>query len=211
MTFPMNSGQDCPRAWEAMPWVLQDSAPPEQSQWLEAHLAHCESCREEFAQQSRLRLAMTLTPDIPVDAEAGLSRLFDRIDASEAPEFPVRRRSGQWLTRALVAVVLIQAIGVGILGAKLWSTSESPRYRTLSEAPAPAMRGAIRVVPDATMAVAHWNALLLALRLQVVDGPNEVGAYLVAPMGPASASRHVLQQLRATQGIRLAEPVTTAP
>ncbi|GAB2545449.1 anti-sigma factor [Rhodanobacter koreensis] len=210
MTFPKNSGRDCVRAWDAMPWVLQSSATQEQSEWLQDHLAHCESCRTEFAQQSRLRLAMSLPTDIPVDANAGLKRLLARLDMPDVQEAPLRSRSGSWFSRALVAVVLIQALSIGALGVKLWSAGSSPSYRTLSQEPLPAAPGTIRVVPDATMTLANWNALLHTLRLQVVGGPNDVGAYTVAPIGSASTA-HVLQQLRATQGIRLAEPVAVTP
>jgi hypothetical protein len=212
MTFPKNaSGRDCVRAWDTMPWVLQNSATHEQGEWLKDHLAHCESCSAEFAQQTRLQRALSLPSDIPLDANAGLKRLLGRLDTADAHEESYRMRSGTWLSRALVAVVLIQALGIGTLGMKLWSTGNSPAYRTLSQEPVPATAsGAIRIVPDATMTVASLNALLHTLRLQVVGGPNEVGAYTVAPMGSASAA-HTLQQLRATQGIRLAEPVAVTP
>lgn len=210
MTFPKNSGGDCVRAWDAMPWVLQSSATQEQCEWLQGHLVHCESCRTEFAQQSRLRLAMSLPADISVDANAGLKRLLARLDMPDIEEAPLRSRSGSWFSRALVAVVLIQALSIGALGVKLWSAGGSPVYRTLSQEPLPAAPGTIRVVPDATMTLASWNALLHTLRLQVVGGPNDVGAYTVAPMGSAPTA-HVLQQLRATQGIRLAEPVAVTP
>ena len=211
MTFPKNSGGDCVRAWDAMPWVLQNSAPQEQSEWLQDHLAHCESCRTEFAQQSRLRLAMSLPTDISVDANAGLKRLLGRLDMPDVQETPLRSRSGGWLSRALVAVVLIQALSIGALGVKLWSAGGSPLYRTLSQQPLPAAPGAIRVVPDTAMKLADWNALLHALRLQVVGGPNDVGAYTVAPTSSTSTTQHALQQLRATRGIRLAEPVAVTP
>jgi hypothetical protein len=211
MTFPKSSGRDCVRAWEAMPWVLQDSATQEQREWLEDHLAHCESCRTEFAQQRRLRLAMSLPTDISVDANAGLRRLLSRLDAPEMQEAPRRSRSGNWLNRALVAAVLVQALSIGALGLKLWSTGGSPTYRTLSQEPAPAAPGVIRVVPDTAMTMADWNALLHTLRLQVVGGPNDVGAYTVAPTTPSATAQHTLQQLRATRGIRLAEPVTVTP
>jgi hypothetical protein len=211
MTFPLDSGRDCVRAWDLMPWVLQDSAPQEQAQWLKDHLSHCESCRAEFAQQSRLRLAMSLPSDIPLDANIGLGRLLARLDTPDARDWRLRARSGNWLTRALVAAVLIQAIGIGALGAKLWSASGMPLYRTLSQESSPAPSGAIRVVPDAAMSLADWNALLHTLQLQVVGGPNDVGAYTVAPTSPASTTQHALQQLRNTRGIRLAEPVNSAP
>lgn len=216
MTFPANSDRDCLRAWEAMPWVLQGSATPEQGEWLQAHLAQCGACRAEFAQQSRLRQAMLLAPDVSVDANVGLGRLLARLDMPEPQPEPAQLRfggrSGTWLSRALVAVVLLQALGIGALGLKLWSADSSPLYRTFSQASAPTAPGAIRVVPDAAMSVADWNALLHALKLKVVGGPNDVGAYTVAPAGSdlASASR-ALQQLRATRGIRLAEPVTGTP
>ncbi|HEV7122115.1 MAG TPA: zf-HC2 domain-containing protein [Rhodanobacter sp.] len=211
MKFQTNPGRDCARAWEAMPWVLQGSAPQEQGESLMDHLTRCEPCRAEFAQQSRLQLAMSLPSDIPLDANVGLKHLLGRLDAPVPQEPPVRSRPASWLTRALVAAVLVQAIGIGTLGMKLWSDDSSPLYRTLSQAPVPVAAGSIHVVPDATMKLADWDTLLHALDLQVVAGPNDVGAYTVVPRSPTSTGRQVLQQLRASHGIRLAEPVTTTP
>ncbi|WP_333676275.1 zf-HC2 domain-containing protein [Dyella sp.] len=215
--LPTYSSQDCPRAWEMMPWVLQDSATQEQGAWLTHHLAHCEACRAEFEQQKRLQHAMSLPSETAVDMEAGLQRLLGRLDAP-AVEEPQRVRRGGWLTRALAAAVLIQAIGIGALGLKTWSAGDGAAYRTLSQQPAaPATAGAIRVVPDASMTLADWNALLHSLQLQVVGGPNDVGAYTVAPMAGATSQQGTtlqpgrLQQLRAAHGVRLAEPVTDTP
>ncbi|MBQ4854623.1 zf-HC2 domain-containing protein [Rhodanobacter sp. B2A1Ga4] len=211
MMFQTSSGRDCARAWEAMPWVLQGSAPREQGEALMGHLVHCEACRAEFAQQSRLQLALSLPSDIPLDANVGLKHLLGRLDAPAPLEAPFRSRTASRLTRALAAVVLIQAIGIGALGTKLWSEGGRPYYRTLSESPRPATPGSIRVVPDAAMKLADWDALLHALGLQVVDGPNDVGAYTVVPRSTTTTEQQVLQQLRATHGIRLAEPVATTP
>jgi hypothetical protein len=212
MTFPASSDRDCLRAWEAMPWVLQGSATPELAEWLDTHLVQCTACRAEFAQQSRLHQAMALPPDIDVDPNVGLGRLLARLDMPEPSPEPLLLRvgaRGNWFSRALVAVVLLQALGIGALGLKLWSADENPAYRTLSEPSAPTAPGALRVVPDAAMSLADWNALLHALHLNVVDGPNDVGAYTLAPT--RTAPRNALQRLRATRGIRLAEPVSTTP
>ena len=214
MTYPMDTGQDCLRAWEAMPWVLQESAPPEQRAWLDRHLAHCASCREEFAQQNRLRLAMSLPTDIDVDANAGFKRLMERIDApareQHSHRFAQRLRAGSWLTRGLAAAVIVQAMAIGVLVTKFHTANEAPAYRTLSQATAPAAPGSIRIVPDTNMTLTDWNALLRSLHLQVVSGPNEVGAYTVAPAANATATpQQLLQQLRAAHGIRLAEPVVS--
>lgn len=213
MNSPTPSSRDCARAWEAMPWVLQQSAPAEQSAWLESHLSGCASCQAEYAQQQRLQAALRLPTDVQVDPNAGLKRLLDRLDVHDA-ETPViakpalRARVGGWLVRGLVAAVVIQAVGIGILSVKIHQEDAAPTYRTYSQptgAPAPA--GAIHVIPDAGMKVADWNALVHAMHLQVVGGPNDVGAYTVLPVAGASARDDTLRRLRAAQGIRMAEPV----
>lgn len=203
MTFPNR----CARAWEAMPWVLQGNAAPQDNEWLTQHLAQCEACRVEFEQQSRLRLALTLPTEVELDPNTGLERLMARLDQPEPVSQPVR--AGAWLSRALVAAVLVQAIGIGILGAKLWSENPQPVYRTLSQEFAPVVRGSIHVVPDAGMKLADWDALLRGLDLKVIDGPNDVGAYTVVAI--RGSAQDTLTRLRATQGIRLAEPADARP
>ncbi|MGN2248268.1 anti-sigma factor family protein [Frateuria sp. GZRR35] len=203
MTFPNR----CARAWEAMPWVLQGTAAPHDNEWLAQHLAQCEACRTEFEQQSRLRLALSLPAEVGLDPNAGLDRLMARLDQPEPVAQPAR--ASPWLSRALVAAVLVQAIGIGILGAKLWSEHPAPVYRTLSQDAAPAVQGSIHVVPDAGMKLADWDALLRGLDLQVVDGPNDVGAYTVVAI--RGSAQDTLKRLRATQGIRLAEPADRRP
>jgi hypothetical protein len=205
MTFPNR----CARAWEAMPWVLQGSAAQEQSDWLMHHLAQCDACRVEFEQQSRLRLALSLPAEVELDPNAGLERLMARLDQPDVEDPAQPERASAWLSRALVAAVLVQAIGIGILGAKLWSEHPAPVYRTLSQDVVPVARGGIHVVPDASMKLADWDALLRTLELQVIGGPNDVGAYTVVATG--ESAQETLKRLRATHGIRLAEPVDARP
>ena len=211
MSYPLDTGQDCLRAWEAMPWVLQETATPEQREWLDRHLVHCSSCRAEFAQQQRLKLALSLPTELKVDAHAGLKHLMERIDAPAREHAPQRLRSGGWLMRGLVAAVFVQAIAIGALGLKFWTTGPAPAYQTLSQVSAPVPTGSIRVVPDASMSLTDWNALLHTLHLQVVGGPNDVGAYTVAVASSGVSTQQAVQQLRATRGIRLAEPIVGTP
>ncbi|WP_130618527.1 anti-sigma factor family protein [Dyella amyloliquefaciens] len=210
MKLPTDIGKDCARAWDAMPWSLQNSATRDQDEWLNQHLAQCEACRSEFELQSRLRLAISLPQDVPVDVDAGLRRLLARIDAPDTRAARQRSRTS-WVTRALVAAVLVQAIGIGVLGARLWSEASQADYRTLSQASAPLPTGAMHVVPDDTMKLADWDTLLHTFRLQVIGGPNEVGAYTVVASDGSTSSRDTLQKLRTTHGIRLAEPVANTP
>jgi hypothetical protein len=111
--------------------------------------------------------------------------------------------------QGLVAAAILQAVAMTVVGARLWVSHPAPVYRTLGDPPAAVPAGAIRVVPDAAMALTDWNALLHLLQLRVVGGPDAAGAYIVAPMNPAATLQHTLQQMRATRGVRLAEAVAT--
>src|SRR3546814_20605662 len=71
--------------------------------------------------------------------------------------------------------------------------------------------GSIRLVPDPSMKVAEWDALLHAHGLQVVAGPNEVGGYTVAPRSGAVGRDRLIERLGATAGVLLAEPVAGTP
>ena len=215
MTRPTPAGRDCARAWEAMPWILQATASREQEAWLEGHLATCDDCRMEFEQQRKLARAVQLPADVRLDPEAGLQRLFARLDVDDPQQAePVAPPAGHgWLLRSLAAAVVLQAVGLGALGLKLWSAPDHAApatYRTLSNDAPLAPPGAIHVVPDKTLNMAAWNAVLQAQHLRVVGGPNGVGAYTVVPDGPV-VPKQAAERLRGTPGIRFAEPVTGTP
>lgn len=213
MTRPTPAGRDCARAWEAMPWILQATASREQEAWLDSHLATCDDCRDEFEQQRKLARAVQLPPTVNLDPEQGLQRLFARLDVDDPQGQPEPRAASHgWLLRSLVAAVVLQAVGLGALGLKLWSTdTPTGPYRTLSDAAPAAPAGAIHVVPDKSMNMSAWNALLQAQHLRVVDGPNGVGAYTVVSEDAAVGAKQASDRLRSTAGIRFAEPVTGTP
>jgi hypothetical protein len=112
-----------------------------------------------------------------------------------------------WLQQGLLAAMILQGVGLSIVAARPWFVDQAPVYRTLSDEPLAPLGGTIRVVPDAAMALTDWNALLHVLHLRVVGGPDAAGAYIVVPMSPSATTRHILEQLRATRGVRLAEAV----
>jgi hypothetical protein len=214
------------RAWEALPWVVNGRATPEQARWVADHVAGCEDCRAELAWQQRLHDALATPADAAAAssaadpaAEAGLQRLLARLDdaveeqpATASPPIAAPVRSHR-LTWALAAAVVVQAIGLGVMSLQLGSNGDTS-YRTLSEGPGPSAPAAtLRVLPDSTMTLAQWQALLQALDLQVVSGPNASGAYALAPTPSATAlpREGALARLRASPGIRLAEPIGTAP
>jgi hypothetical protein len=203
----MDPGRDCVRAWEAMPDAVHGKLASAQAAWFDGHLSECDSCRRQLVLEQRLQRALSRPAGPVMDAEAGLQRLLSRIDRPVAAQSADALRPTRWVGRALVAALLLQAIGLGVMGAKLWSLEPAPGYRTYSLESAPLPAGAIRLVPDPAMEVADWNSLLRANGLRVVAGPNTVGGYTVAPLAGAGGSDFLVQRLRATRGIRLAEPI----
>lgn len=207
------------RAWDLLPWVVNGRASAEQVQWVDAHVAGCDDCRAELAWQRSLLRAIAAPRAMPAggDPEAALQRLMARLDVpTEAQPVPPAASGGgpRYLTQALVAAVVAQAIGLGLLGMHLWpgaGRDASPGYETLSEPRAVA--GTLRVLPDGAMTQADWRALLQGQGLQVVAGPNAAGAYALAPVAGAAAvpRAEALARLRAAPGIRLAEPIGEAP
>lgn len=216
---PRPTQADHLRAWDLLPWVVNGRATAEQAQWVDAHVAGCDDCRAELAWQRSLHDAIAAPPPATAgDPEAALQRLVARLDVpSEAqPAPPVSAPGGgpRYLTPALAAAVVAQAIGLGLLSLHWWpgaGRDASPGYQTLSE-PA-AAGGTLRVLPDGAMTQADWRALLQAQGLQVVAGPNAAGAYALAPVAGTGAlpRAEALAQLRASPGVRLAEPIGEAP
>ncbi|HEV8689699.1 MAG TPA: hypothetical protein VGQ91_05340 [Ideonella sp.] len=212
--------------WEAIPWVVNGRATPSQASLVAGHVAQCEDCRAELDLQRQLQAALEASP-VPdgaspepqaegaeeAEVEAGLQRLLARLD--DAPEQPQPRYAsatpGRRLTLALAAAVVVQAVGLGVLGLRLVPADPAAPpavYGTLSESTPPA-HATLRVLPEATMTLAEWQAMLQALGLQVVQGPNAAGAYALAP-APGTAPRapaEAVARLRATPGIRLAEQI----
>jgi hypothetical protein len=191
------------RAWDAIPWVINDSATAQQRAEVEGHIARCSDCAAEFQRQQRVQQALALQPTPALDTEAGLESLLARIDAPAAVA-PARRPSR--LPMALAAAVAVQAVALGLLSLKLWSGEDG--YRTYTQPPvADTPAAVLRVVPDATMRLQDWNTLLRTSGLTVVDGPNAAGAYTLASGSGTSSVPELLARLRATPGVQLAEPV----
>jgi anti-sigma factor RsiW len=216
---PVDDASAHRRAWETIPWVVNGSATAEQRQLVDAHLSRCADCRSELAHQRELQSAIASAPQAAArDVDTGLQSLFARIDrASEAdlpapavtPHRKVPRTSASGLTAWLTAAVVVEALALALLGVGLLVRPEpAPGYATLSEG-APNRGATIRIVPAPSMRIHDLQRLLQLLNLQVVAGPNSVGAYDLAPQGEQPARELQISTLRADPGLRLVEPIDT--
>lgn len=208
--------------WDLIPWVVNGSADAAERQAVEEHLPHCADCREEYAFQSRVHAGIAAeAPATPEpDAQAGLRRLFAHLDAqADADAFqaavseatrPRRFRAG---SRALVAAVVVQAIGLALFAALLLQRERSDaHYETLTRAPAQASSATIRLVPAPTLTLAELQAILAAEKLQIVESNASGSIYGLAPGAdaPTVAAAQTVERLRRRPGILLAEPIASA-
>ncbi len=218
------------RTWDLIPWIVNDSAPDSERQAVQAHLESCADCRQELEFQRQLQLAMAerSVADIDIDARDSWQRLRDRLDSATGPAAAVRgarrhrRHGGRGGMSWLIAAMVVQAVGLGALGAAWWSRPSAPAaapggyaavYRTLSAPEAVVPAATIRVVFAPELTMAQLQAVLAAARLQVRAGPNDVGVWTLGPAGDSSrtATDAALRQLRASSQVRFAEALESAP
>lgn len=207
--------------WELIPWVVNGSASRTERQALEEHLPHCADCRDEYAFQSRLQAGIAAdTPGVrESDAQAGLRQLFARIDTSVSPAASPAARSSateprrfRLGSRALIAAVVVQAIGLALFAALLLQRERTQaRYETLTRAPAQVTQATIRLVPAPTLTLAELQAMLATEKLRIVESNPGGSIYGLAPdpAAPALATADAIERLRRQAGILLAEPIAT--
>lgn len=207
------------QVWDMLPWMADGTATAEQRERVTNHLVSCAECRSELEAQKRLMRSVAASTKAPaINVDPGLVRLLGRFDepaldqpAPSRASTRASRRDASRLTVALAAAVVVQAIGLGVVGLNR-GHGGSPEYRTLSDQPQAAARASLQVVPTSTLSMAEWQALLEAHGLRVVDGPNAVGSYALAAVPPATqVTAEQLGRLRAAPGIRLAEPIGWLP
>ena len=210
------AGSQHRQAERLLPWLVNGTLDGEERATIERHVDTCADCRQQVAQWQALQAACAISTAPMLDPKPSFTRLRSRLQAPRARP-PVPRWSAMrsaWTTapvwlRAAVATPCMLLLALG--GA--WLAREQPApYRTLGDAPAsvPASADARLVVvfePGASQA--RTQQLLRASQARIVDGPNEVGAYVLAV--PAARVASVRDGLRAAPGVRLVESLDPGP
>jgi anti-sigma factor RsiW len=217
------------RAWELLPWYVNDTLTDQERRDVEAHLVTCHACQAELAHCHDLGETIHATEEVAWSpSPPHLSRLLSRIDAAEARhawagrwwqrvrDWCIGERSWwqrtpsitRWALAAQGALILL------LVSALVWQSTMVPAsfYRTLADVSAPALqdRAQIRVVFADEMAAREMRELLTDIRGTIVKGPSPLGVYTVevsSAEGSPDRMSAVLDALRAHQKVRLAEPV----
>lgn len=204
------------RIWDLLPWLANDSLTEQDRHEVETHLAICADCREELSFQRQVQAGVQADPAPVPDPAPGLARVLARIDALEleAEEPPrasaimVRHRR---LVRWLAAAVVVQSLGLGVLGAVLLDRNgDDARFATLSNAELGVATARIRLVPSPTLALAELQAVLATSNLRIVDS-NPGGTILALDFADGHGGDDRVDQalalLRRERGVLLAEPI----
>src|SRR5262245_19459635 len=115
-------------AWALLPWLANGRIAAEDREWVEAHVQGCAECRAELASQ-RLVASQVNREDAASPQPAGsdeqrsFNKLWARIEAAESASTPgagaqaaVSAPRSSRTVRWLAAAVVVQAIGLGVLG-----------------------------------------------------------------------------------------------
>lgn len=178
-------------AWALLPWLANGRIAPEDREWVEAHLQGCEECRAELATQRLVASHVTgfetasRSPGTS-DEQRSFNKLWARIEAMEssdaapAPETvgnvaspPRSSRTVRWLA----AAVVVQAIGLGILGVAVNSGRGADEIQTVSTPEPDTSLPAVRITFAPETPIATVNTLLMHQGLTIVDGPGRSGNF----------------------------------
>ena len=119
-------------AWALLPWLANGRISAEDREWVEAHVQGCAECRAELASQRLVASQVTRDvasspPTTASEEQQSFNKLWARIEAGESASktatgttgaaMPVARTSRT--VRWLAAAVVVQALGLGVLGLAL--------------------------------------------------------------------------------------------
>jgi hypothetical protein len=213
-------------AWALLPWVANGRIAADDREWVEAHVAGCADCRAELASQRLIATHMGRTDESSSanEEQKSFNKLWARIEAAESatlePSFAAAqgipngaRRSSTRVVRWLAAAVIVQAVGLGVLG--FGSLRGDPAAKddnvTVAE-PQPQLDApAVRIVFAPQASIDTINTLLTHQGLSIVSGPGEQGNFTakLSPYAVASgaSAESVAQVISKDPNVSFAQPV----
>jgi anti-sigma factor RsiW len=224
MTLTIETDLCDSEAARLLPWYVTGRIDAADAARVDAHIATCLICRTDLATQRELRALTQAEERVEYSPQPSLQKLMSRIDEldreiaepsppASVPESPPPARAN--VPRWLVAAVVLQTVGLALLGSLLWPRAgirnDSAPYVTLGSVEAVVNAAPrLRVVFAPDMTVSSIARLLGAVRADIVAGPTESGAYTLALRADSSLPASVdtsLAQLRADPRVLFAEPV----
>jgi len=213
-------------AWALLPWLANGRIAPEDREWVEAHVQTCAECRAELAAQRMVASHVTREetdspPQAGSDEQRSFNKLWARIEAAESASIPITgtgaavgtTRSSRTV-RWLAAAVVVQALGLGVLGMSLKNNGAMPAsddFRTRAQEEPRLNAPAVRIVFAPSASIDSVNTLLENQGLSIVAGPGSQGNFTaeLSPDAVASgaSAESVATVMKKDPNVTLAEPV----
>ena len=186
-------------AWAMLPWLANGRLSAEEREWVEAHVNGCADCRAELAAQRQIANEMIHADAAPAAASADEQRSFNklwaRIEAAEsaaptsAPQAAASGSRSSRSVRWLAAAVVVQAIGLGVIGVTALNRAPSPDFKTVAKVePLRSNAPAVRLVFQPNTSIGTVNTLLIHQGLTLVEGPGDAGNFRAELSADAVAS-----------------------
>ncbi len=210
-------------AWALLPWLANGRIQPADREWVEAHLQGCAECRAEFAAQRLVvsqvaRDAAAAPQSADSDEQRSFNKLWARIEAAESASAPITGTGSATMpaprasrtVRWLAAAVVVQAIGLGVLGVTL-NNGNRDDYGTVAKVEPRLNAPAVRIVFAPETSVATVNTLLTHQGLSIVGGPGTAGNFTaelsVDAVAAGATSDSVAAVLAKDPNVALAQPI----
>jgi len=195
-------------AQDLLPWFVNGTLSAAEASSVARHLAHCERCQKDEAEQARLK-ATAFEAEPAGDVDRRWAMLHSRIEDFPRPPARETRRSiaHPWRRWLSLTVAIQGVLTVALFFVLVSSPLREERYRALGAAPAAFEANAVAVFrSDATNE--QMRDALHAASARIVAGPTVTDAYLLRV---ANATPEVLARLRAQPGVLSVEALQGEP
>lgn len=219
--------------WLLLPWLANGRLAAAQRALVEEHVAACAECAREVERGRLMCAALTQPERVTYAPGPSFRKLLERIDSRAAaarttaggaraaapasrtlrPAVPAWRPLGLAWAASLMLVA-----GLAALAATTWRWSQ-PLYATYTTTAATSAE-VLHIAFVPSVSVGEAGQLLHSAGARVVEGPDAVGIFGIAPAAPASpdgagARQHaelseLAQRLRTDPRVRWVEPLAAA-
>jgi hypothetical protein len=215
--------------WQLLPWLANGRLAAAQRALVEEHVAVCAECAREMTRERLMCEALTQPERVTYAPGPSFRKLLERIDgravaarttagarAAAPASRTLRPAASTWRPLGLAwAASLMLVAGLAALAATTWRWSQ-PLYATYTSAPATSA-DVLHIAFVPSVSVGEAGQLLHTAGARVVEGPDTVGIFGIAPAasappGGGGARLHeqlseLAQRLRADPRVRWVEPL----
>ncbi len=213
---------------ELLPWLVNGTLSAKESKRVEAHLQHCDQCRNQVNQLHVVNKQVAEQKSKWQPSSAHFSSILSEVERLE-PAVPKQKKTKRkswsvffqnllqtptpvrW-TLALESVAIIALLTVWNISPQMGLPSDSELYQTLSDSPQnkpTSNMSRIRLLLNDAMTTADLTKLLQQTDAQIRQGPSALGLFIIEV--PQQRVKQSLEIFLGHQHIHLAKKLEVTP